>query len=242
MAEGLGLAIIGLVVRQAAGDDNAVVFGEEDAVDVVVLGVLRLGSDAGRSFGHAVCAVVGGLDKLASLDEVQLHERRDAQSPNSSRRAAEQIRALVGRRLHNLAVAQHHLDVVDRLVEEAVAERAALAGSACVAAAGRDAGELHHDGRHQAVAQRRLDQAVHGHIGLDERRPRTAIDRQDVAEGADVDGAVAGAGTRPCAVRRAVEDAIRLAALKVAPDGGGNLGHGLLVALHRGSAACVAPN
>lgn len=210
------------------------VLGEEDAVDVVVAGVLCLGADSLCCLGHAVCAVICSLDELASLDQVELHECCDTQRAHGSSSAAEQICPLSGRSLHDFAISQHHLDIIDRLVEESMAERAALARRARKAASGRDARKLHHHGRHQAMAQRRLDQAVHGNIGLDEGRPRASINGQDVAEGADVDGAVAGAGARPRAVCRAVEDAVGLAALEVAADGGGDFGDGLLVALHGG--------
>lgn len=210
------------------------VLGEEDAVDVVVAGVLRFGANTFCGLGHAVCAVVCSLDELASLDQVELHQCRNTQRAHGSRSTTEQICPLGGRSLHDFAIAQHHLDIINRLVEESMAERAALARRARKAASGRDARKLHHHRRHQAMAQRRLNQAVHGNIRLDEGRPRASIDGQDVAEGADVDGSVAGAGTRPRAVCRAVEDAVGLAALEVAADGGGDFGDGLLVALHGG--------
>lgn len=231
-AEGLDGLLGGLLVGQLAGDDDAVVLGEEDAVDVVVGRVLGFGADAGDGLGHAVGAVVRRLDKLLGLHQLQLDQRGDAEGADGAGRAAEQVGTLLAGRGDDVAVAEHHLDRVDGVVEEAVLERGALAGRAREAAAGRDAGELHDDGRHEPVAQGRLDEAVHGDVGLDEGGAGGRVDAQHVGEGADVDGARV--LLRPRAVGRAVEDAVGLAALEVAAHGGRDLADGLLVALHGG--------
>ena len=56
----------------------------------------------------------------------------------------------------------------------------------------------------------RLDEAVHGHVGLDEGRAADGVDVQHVAEGGDVDqwgGGGAGAGGVGAAVGDAVGEA-----------------------------------
>lgn len=197
MAEGLGLREgTGQLIGHLAGDDDAVVGREQHAVDVVVVGVAGVRLHGLDGLAHRLVRVVCGLDELLGLDQLQLDESGHAQTADSASGAAKQIRVLGLGRLEYAAVRHDHLDRVDRAVEEPVLERAAFARCAGEAAPGRDAGELHHDGGHEAVLQRRLDQPVHGHVGLDQRRARLRVHRQHIAQVADVDLAVAPDGAR----------------------------------------------
>ena len=65
--EGLGLDIGGLIISQGTSNDNTMVLGEEDAVNVVVGRVLGFGADTGNSFGDAAGSVVCRLDELLSF-------------------------------------------------------------------------------------------------------------------------------------------------------------------------------
>lgn len=231
-AKGLYSGIGRFLVRHGARDDDSVVLGEQDAVHVVVVGVLRFCAHLFHGLCHAGCAVVCRPHVLLGLDELQLHERGDAQRPHGSRRTLEQVWLFLLGSPHHVAIAQDHFHVVDGLVEEAVLEGAALPGCPGVATTGRYAGELHDHGGHQAVTQGRLDESVHGDIGLYQRRAGVAVDADNVGQGADVDDSRAGTGTGPGAVCRAMEDAVGLLLVEEAAHGGGDFGHGLLVALH----------
>lgn len=224
--EGLHGGRLGFLIRHLARDDDAVRLGEEDAVDVVVaLGRVRLLADARHGLGDAGGSVVGGVDEAARGHELELKESGDTQGANGAGGGAEQVGVGGGGWLggggDDLAIGQDHLDAADRFVKEAVAKGARLASGAGEAAAGRDAGELHDDGRDEVVAQGSLDEAVHGHVGLDQGAARGRIHRQDVAQGRDVDGATARLGRRgPRAVGRAVEDAVGLASGEEGAHGG----------------------
>lgn len=79
------------------------------------------------------------------------------------------------------------------------------------------------------MLQRRLDKTVHGDVGLDERRPRSRINAQHIAQVADVDLVLASDRSR--AVCGPVVYPKGFSALVEAADGGGDPRDGRLVSL-----------
>ncbi|KAI6748055.1 hypothetical protein HG531_008597 [Fusarium graminearum] len=214
--KGLGLGIGGLVISQGTSNNDAMIFGEEDAVHVVVGRVLGLGADTSNSFGDTA----GSLKK-----------RRHAQRTNSASSTAEQISVLLARGTHNLSISEDHLSPIDRIVEETMLERGTFSRCACETSSSCDTWKLHNHRRHEAMLECRLDELIHGDIGLDKSSAGGLVNLKDIAEGADVDDGLA-CRLGPGAVGAAVEDAVGLAALEEAADGRGDGGDGLFVALH----------
>ncbi|KAL5883695.1 hypothetical protein ACKVWC_011555 [Pyricularia oryzae] len=155
--------------------------------------------------------VILELDVRLGLDEPQLHERHDPERPKRRRGTPEQIRPLPGpRRPRDLPRGQDDLDPLHRRIECAMPKRAALARRARETPAGGDAGELHDDGRDEAVRRGGGDQGVHGHVGLDHGDPALRVHGQHVVQPARVDRVVGPLVRPPRAVGRAVVDAERL--------------------------------
>lgn len=75
---------------------------------------------------HAGDGMVGGFDELGGFVEVQLYQCRDSKSANSTSCTAEEISVLLVGGSKDRSISKHHLNRVQRAIEEAMLEGTTL--------------------------------------------------------------------------------------------------------------------
>jgi hypothetical protein len=181
-------------VRRLVGEvrhgDEHLVGREHRAVDEV--GVARVEAPLELLEVDAPVEVVEVEEMHVGLhgQRLRLHAQRVAERAVGVGKAEEEIRVLVGRGAGDDApVAQQDVQLEHRVVHEALAVRGGFDADARERAAQRNGLELRHHRGHHALPQAGRDQSLVGHHALGFDPARLRIDREHVAESADVEPA-----------------------------------------------------
>ena len=180
-------ALEGVVARRRCLVDEArdvqhqVAGAEHDPVDEVrrrvagrVASLRERGEERHRIVERAVLDAHEGFDR----QRARLQPQRVAERAVRVRKAEEQRAVLVvGAGGDDLAPGQQHLELEQRVVHEAVAERGRLDAHAGGRAADRDRLQLRHDGGHRAGGERRVDERLVGREPLDVDPAERGVDR-----------------------------------------------------------------
>src|SRR5271170_4864326 len=137
-----------------------------------------------------------------------------------------------------LAIGEHHLDPVDRLLKKPMSEGAAFAGRTREAATNSDTWKFHHNWRHQAILKSYFDKAVHGHVWLYQGSLSIGVNLEDIREAASVYYCIAPKLGLACAVRRAMVDAERRLQVTELANASCDDRYFVLMDVHQVSAEC----